>query len=199
MKIRLLLEEDEKTYYIYKITNIVNGKIYVGKSKNPIDKRLVNHFWTSEHRQDSGVAIHNAIRKYGKENFKIEEIDRCNTIDELNKKEIYWIEKLHARDKDIGYNIAKGGEGGIGGPMFAGHTHSEETRRMMSQNRQGEKNSNYGNRWKRTSSMKYPDIHGENNPMYGKKQSEESKEKNSKSNKGTATNNIQENPRKFIS
>jgi hypothetical protein len=72
--------------------------------------------------------------------------------------------------------MTKGGDGGPGGLMFKGHTHSYETKLNMSINRTGDKNSNYDNRWHHTSDMNYHDLHGENNPMYGKHHSEETKQ-----------------------
>jgi group I intron endonuclease len=86
---------------IYKITNLINGKIYVGKDKN--DR---NDYF------GSGRLIKRAVTKYGRENFRKEIIESCNTISELNDKEIFWILELKSRDPKIGYNIAKGGDGG---------------------------------------------------------------------------------------
>lgn len=86
---------------IYKITNSINGKIYIGKDKN--DRAC--YF-------GSGRLIKRAIIKYGKENFVKEIIEFCDTISELNVREIFWINELKSRDPKIGYNIAKGGDGG---------------------------------------------------------------------------------------
>jgi hypothetical protein len=86
---------------IYKTTNLVNGKIYIGKDvKNNPDYL------------GSGLILKNAINKYGKENFIKEVLETCSTQIELNEKEVFWIEKLRATDKTIGYNIAPGGRGG---------------------------------------------------------------------------------------
>lgn len=85
---------------IYKITNLINNKIYVGKDirNNP------NYF-------GSGIAIRNAIKKYGKENFKKEILETCKTEKSLCKREKFWIKKLKSF-KPIGYNISEGGNGG---------------------------------------------------------------------------------------
>ena len=164
-------------YYIYKITCKPNGKIYIGKTKNLPHARLVNHIWTSTNRQNTSIKLQNAIRKHSPEAFTIEILEVVHTEQDLNAREIFWIKELNARDSNIGYNICAGGEGGSGGPHFAGHRHSAATRQNMSINRTGTKNANYGNRWKRTPDMKYPSLVGKNNPMYGKHQSEEAKEK----------------------
>lgn len=86
---------------------------------------------------------------------------------------------MHSRDPEIGYNIAKGGEGGVGGPMFAGHRHSKETRKQMSESRKGEKNSNFGNHRKMPEEEKIKHANfGKTNGMFGKKHSDETKLKN---------------------
>lgn len=165
---------------IYKITCIINNKIYVGKTKKSAEKRFEGHKKAADKHKAEGteprMLITRAIIKYGPENFIIEQIDIAYSKEELNQKERYWIAQLQSRNRDIGYNITKGGDCGPGGPMFTGHKHSEETKANMSKNRIGSKNANYGNRWHRTSDMKYPDMHGENNSMFGKKQSDHQKE-----------------------
>lgn len=90
--------------YIYLTTNLINGKIYVGKKKS---EKFLN-----ERYLGSGLIIHNAINKYGKDNFKVELLKWCNSEEELNYEEIKYIAKFNARDPDIGYNILKGGNGG---------------------------------------------------------------------------------------
>lgn len=85
---------------IYKTTNLLNGKIYIGKDiKN--DK---NYF-------GSGVALKESIKKYGKNNFKKEIICFCDNLKELNEKEKYYIKLYNSRDRKIGYNITEGGDG----------------------------------------------------------------------------------------
>jgi len=86
---------------IYKTTNLINKKIYVGKSLKNKNSYM-----------GSGTILNKAIKKYGKDNFIKEIIDYADTLEELNAKEIYWIEKLNSTEKKIGYNIAKGGTGG---------------------------------------------------------------------------------------
>jgi hypothetical protein len=86
---------------IYKITNLINNKIYIGKDTTSDQ----NYF-------GSGLLINRAFKKYGKENFNKEVIDITDDCDELSKKEIYWISQYNSTDKKIGYNIAPGGDGG---------------------------------------------------------------------------------------
>ena len=176
--------------YIYKTTNLINGKIYIGQHK--AEKFDESYF-------GSGKLLKQAIQKYGKQNFKCEIVIACNSKVELDEKEIFYIKNLNCQDKNIGYNICKGGERGPGGPMFKGHKHSIETKRRMSENRKGCKNGNFGNRWTRTPEMKYGSIKGEKNPMFGKKQSDNSKLKSRNSHLGRiAVSNIQLNITKMI-
>ena len=76
--------------WVYKITNIQNNKVYIGQTIRPIEQRFNRHINDALNNiLDTHFA--RAIRKYGKDNFKIEIIDAANTQDELNKKEQYWI------------------------------------------------------------------------------------------------------------
>ena len=95
---------------IYKITNIVNGKIYIGKTEKTYLERWEEHKRNAKYGNISH--LYNAMRKYGIDKFIIIDIDSASTINELNNKEKYWIAKLHATDPEIGYNIALGGDGG---------------------------------------------------------------------------------------
>lgn len=92
--------------YIYKTTNLVNNKIYIGQ-----------HKWTGpeiDHKYfGSGKILKEAIKVYGKENFKCEVLEWCESFEELNKKERYW-EKFYGLPdpkREIGYNITTGGQG----------------------------------------------------------------------------------------
>ena len=76
--------------WIYKITNIQNNKVYIGQTIRPIKDRFHRHINDAMNNVlDTHFA--RAIRKYGKDNFTIEEIDNANNQDELNEKEQYWI------------------------------------------------------------------------------------------------------------
>lgn len=96
--------------YIYKLINMITNKIYIGKTSVEIEKRIKRHF--NEANKGSNLYLHQAIRKYGKENFRVEQIDVAETLEELAKKEKYWIEYYKSYEKEIGYNLTKGGEGG---------------------------------------------------------------------------------------
>ena len=89
--------------YIYKITNQINDKIYVGQTIRPIQQRFTRHINDAVNNViDTHFA--RAIRKYGPENFVIELIDVAETQSELNEKEQLWIHKLNATNSQYGYN-----------------------------------------------------------------------------------------------
>lgn len=86
---------------IYKTTNLINGKIYIGQDKNNNPNYL-----------GSGNILNYAIKKYGIENFNKEIIEECDSKLTMNIREIFWISYFNSTNRDIGYNIAVGGEGG---------------------------------------------------------------------------------------
>lgn len=94
--------------YIYKITNLINQKIYIGKTIKTIEERWNIHWQDSKKQNISNRPLYRAFHKYGKENFKIEILEECN-LEDLNNREIYWIEKLGSFK--YGYNATIGGDG----------------------------------------------------------------------------------------
>ena len=103
----------DKISGIYVITNEINGKQYVGLSKNCL-KRWADHYsksYTSNKKDDLEKALYKAMRKYGRDNFSFKIIEECSE-DKLSEREIYWINKLNTYYK--GYNETLGGD--IPGP-----------------------------------------------------------------------------------
>lgn len=96
---------------IYKITNKLNGKIYIGQTVKSLEKRFQKHCWetTENDKYHLNMAIKKAIRKYGKENFTIELIEEVET-DKLDEREVYWISFYDSYNK--GYNCTLGGQNG---------------------------------------------------------------------------------------
>jgi group I intron endonuclease len=139
--------------YVYKTTNLINGKIYIGVSKKP---SAVNPLYLG-----SGKALKASVKKYGRQNFVkeilIENSNFC--YKNLQELEIHYIAFYDSQNPRIGYNISKGGDGndGVNNGMF-GKTHSKETIAKI---------------------IKTREINKENNPNHGK-MSLESKEKFSK-------------------
>lgn len=97
--------------FIYKITNKINNKIYIGQVYNKtIYDRFARHI--KEASETHPIILDRAIYKYGSENFIIEQIDEATSLPELNEKEIYWIKYYNSTNKNIGYNLTPGGNGG---------------------------------------------------------------------------------------
>ena len=91
---------------IYKITNQVNGKIYIGQSVH-IKTRWQQHKQEAKLNRTNNL-LYNAMRKYGVENFIFEIIEEC-TKEQLNEREIYWIKYYNSFNSDKGYNMTPGG------------------------------------------------------------------------------------------
>jgi len=88
---------------VYKTTNLINGKIYIGKDS----KNNIKYY-------GSGKILKNSIKKYGIENFSKEVLETCESLHDLNIREIYWINFYDSTNREIGYNLAPGGEGNSG-------------------------------------------------------------------------------------
>lgn len=102
--------------YIYKITNLINNKIYIGKTNYSIETRWNQHICAaySQNNINYNNILHKAIRKYGKENFQIEKIDEIDNDKELSILEQYYIQKYNScilQENNNGYNMTYGGEG----------------------------------------------------------------------------------------
>jgi group I intron endonuclease len=122
---------------IYKITNTINLKIYIGQTTKTLKERKENYY--KEYRWGKNPRpIIKAMRKYGFENFSFEIVeDKITSQEELDSKERYYItEKYHSLIKEGGYNIERGGN------SFGKHT--EETKRKIGEAQKGELNHRYG-------------------------------------------------------
>lgn len=150
----------KKYYYVYKITNTINGKIYVGKhSTDNLDDEYMG----------SGVVLHQAYQKYGLECFKKEVIQFYTNNVELNQGEIFWIARFNSTNPEIGYNLTYGGDGG---------TPTEEARRKMSEAAKGRPAPNKGVPMSEEQKQKISET------MKGRHLSEEHRRKVSEGNKG---------------
>lgn len=132
---------------IYKITCLIDNKIYIGQTRKKLSERWAQHICQVRYvKEDNNRKIcrylHTAMKKYGVENFKIEIIEECSSIEELNKKEFELIQELNSLAPN-GYNLQLGGDSRVA---------SEETRKKLSEK-----------------------LSGKNNPMYGRAGSEKQK------------------------
>ena len=192
-----------KNYYgvIYKATNKVNGKSYIGQTIQSLYKRKIKHISDAILKKETNSKFHNAIRKYGRENFDWEILKKC-IIDDIDREEIKFIGKFGTINS--GYNIAMGGKvlrgknnpqygkplsidtkaklsealSGSNNPMY-GKTHSMRVRKLISMSRKkyrGKLHPRYGKPGY-FAGKKRPEMAGKNNPFYGKKRSEEDRAK----------------------
>lgn len=172
--------------YVYKITNITNGKIYVGQTIRSLEKRWKQHIYNA--RRGSNKPLHKAIQKYGEEKFLVESLCKCYSQSDLNEKEAEYGLSLNALSPN-GYSLKLGtGRGTV----------SEETRKRLSIShigiQAGENNYWFGKSRLGVESPHYGKSHtqetrqqiskamkgrydGENHPQYGTKHTEETKEK----------------------
>lgn len=112
---------------IYKITNLVNGKVYIGQSQD-IYNRWYDHKKDSR-KKKTNIALYRAFNKYGIENFSFEIIEKCS-LEELDDKEIYYIMKYHSYinlEDSNGYNMT------IGGALCHTHVGNDDQGKMVYQ------------------------------------------------------------------
>jgi len=146
--------------HVYKVVNLINNKIYIGKEKK-----------SDRDYYGSGLLISRAINKYGKQYFKKVILCICRNYKEMNGKEKYWIDKLNTTDVNRGYNIMLGGDGG---DYLTNHPERDQIIKKMSSSHKGRKKS-IEMRRKLSKS-----ISGENHHQYGRKRSKETRIKISK-------------------
>ena len=111
---------------IYKITNLINGKCYIGKTNN-FKRREKDHFRLAitEGHKEYDKTLYRAIRKYGKENFKFEIIEELEDYSIAGKREQYWIKYYNSFND--GYNESEGGDGG----SSKGHCKGDDNGRAL--------------------------------------------------------------------
>ena len=100
-------------YTVYKITNLINQKIYIGYTSKTAEYRLSRHIYGAIKNPESHYRLARAIRKHGAENFITEALyqspDKSHVANEM---EDFFIQQYNSMDESIGYNMAPGGQGG---------------------------------------------------------------------------------------
>ena len=195
---------------IYKITNTINGKCYIGQSAK-LEERIKNHIKTLINGTNKNEHLQSAYSVYGQGNFTVEIIEECLEED-LDEREIFWIDFYKSCDRDFGYNKTPGGKGGNGYFDVLENEDKDNIRKRISEKNKGELNPIYGKYcYTNGTIIKYikeseieqyelngwykgvPDFikekerianSGENNGFYGKRHSEETKRKISESRLG---------------
>ena len=115
---------------VYKILNKINGKEYIGQTIHSLEKRWYGHC----NGERSCRYLRRAIEKYGKDNFKIKVLARCNTREEMDHREAYYI-KLFNTLAPSGYNLDSGGKN---------KQHHEDSLKVMREKHKGQNNANFG-------------------------------------------------------
>jgi len=181
--------------YIYLTTNLINNKLYVGRKKGQFTTEYLG----------SGIYFRAAVKKYGRNNFKVIKLAEAESNDELNKLEIEYIAKYrNLVGNEQMYNISDGGICGAGTKYhkldcrciwckitagevtgkdhpFYGHRHTKEVKQKLSKMRMGKKNGFYGKHHNLQTRLRWTNrING----MFGKKHRESSNEKNRASHLG---------------
>lgn len=157
-------------FKIYKYTNKVNGKIYIGQTRNSLSQRAK---FNGENYYGCRY-FYNAIKKYGWENFEPEIIVDGLTQEEADILEEYFIKQYNSTDRSIGYNISFGGNNNV----MPDESKEIISKKAIERYKDKTKNPMYGKKHSETSLKKMSQKKvGKNNPMYGKHLSEESKQK----------------------
>lgn len=173
--------------YIYKIICLTTGKLYIGQTLRTIKKRWKRHI--RDAKKGSEHKFHRAIRKYGEENFTVEELlavsapTKKELKAQLDSLEIEYISRFNTREK--GYNSTDGGEG------TAGRVCSEESRERYRQANMGERNPSFGKACSEETKEKVRKARlGKASPMKGKKHSDSARQKISESHTGERNPNF---------
>ena len=106
--------------FIYKITNLDNGKCYVGFTRETPHIRWRNHVRQSRLDKERHTYLHSAIRKYGEDRFTVEVLEEGEANHLLSVREEYWISEIKPE-----YNLTEGGNGVVG------YKHTEETKKKI--------------------------------------------------------------------
>lgn len=174
--------QDKLKSGIYCIENINNNKKYIGQSVD-VQDRWRKHKSELEHHVHHNSYLQNAWNKYGEDVFNFYVLEYCE-IEQLDEKEIYYIDLYKTTNRDCGYNLKSGGQ-------LSGSYYTEEIKEKMSKSiKTSYQNSNLReirkdnalNQWSNPEIK--AKIMGSNNGMYGRKHTEESKLKISNAKKG---------------
>lgn len=110
--------------FVYKITNLINEKAYIGLTKETVAQRFARHLGRDRHSRC--YALQAAFAKYGKDNFKIETLYEADSYEEMKCVEKGLIAQYGTMSPN-GYNLTAGGEGGLG------YRHSDAMKKHMSE------------------------------------------------------------------
>jgi hypothetical protein len=121
---------EAKICCVYKLENLINGKVYVGQTQNFKQRKMAHRHMMSQGHSNRWIKAD--VEQYGMENFSMSILEECSP-DELDEKEVYWIDKLNSYQRDYGYNNSMGGKNHV--------VMSEQSKRLMSLAFRGEKSN----------------------------------------------------------
>ena len=114
--------------YIYKITNSINNKVYIGKTSKTIEERFKEHILDSKRERCEKRPLYNAFIKYGIENFFVEEIEKVPTDEKASEREIYWIKYYRSY---VGFEDCKGYNATLGGDSKRYYDYNEIAKKYL--------------------------------------------------------------------
>lgn len=128
---------------IYSIVNVINGKRYIGKSKD-IEVRIKAHKAALKKEvrgKDVNRYLFSSVKKYGLDNFRFEVIETHEVLDDsyMKDREIHFMDYYDTCNRASGYNLRR--------DSSSAHTVHADTRRLLSESNMGENNPNHGNAW----------------------------------------------------
>lgn len=177
---------------IYKITNTINEKVYVGQSKN-LNTRFTNHLYRINRGEHHNEYLQRSFDKHGEDKFVYEILEEIEDLSILDSREKYWIDHYGGINSNDTYNLKD--------PLL--NEHNDYVRGKISKANSGENNPNYGNKWtdeqkenmsKSRKGKSWEELHGKDKAkemrenasesQIGREHSEETKEKIRKANIG---------------
>ena len=176
---------------IYCIKNIITNKKYIGQSVN-INDRWRRHISELEHNSHHNDYLQKSWNKYGINCFKFYVLEYCD-VENLDEREIYYIDLYNTLDREFGYNLKSGGQN-------SSCTYTEEVRKRMSESAKqsydqyliDKRKQDALNQWSNPNIKEK--IIGKNNGMYGKHHTDEAKQKMSENRKGISPVNKNTSP-----
>lgn len=185
IKYVLTLDENNKSVFgfIYKITNTVNSKLYIGQTVRLLEKRIYEYKSNFNLGNHNNPHLYNSFNKYGWDCFKFEVIDTAKNIEELNNKEIKYIAQYNSNQKEFGYNIESGGRNSTPSTetlekMSRSHSDIKQTEEWVNK-RVAKAGSDEAKKYGKKKTEEEKKHLAENSPKFwsGKSRSEETKRK----------------------